>query len=265
MHMSRPPRPDPIFSEEVQTDVASAAVLLYPNRRDASAAMRCTLAGLGLAGLLRHEPRPDLDVFGIREVPPGIVLPPPMRALQTLLYHEQAGEAKFWTRHQLRIVLQTEFGVGYRRFIRAHVFPWLIEKGLIEEQETQVFSIIPASRFLPTAAGKLLQTKLRKLRAAAEQLPDLMATDPRAAAIRAVELGPGFLLANNLAPYYRSLASILFAEGESIDAVSLRKSSADQRTIWVDAVNPIRIADVRVVIERLDAALAASDFIDNGG
>jgi hypothetical protein len=255
-----------MFSEaEVQTDVASAAVLLYPNRRDASAAMRCTLAGLGLAGVLRHEPRPDQDVFAIRDVPPGIVLPPPMRALQSLLYHEQAGEAKFWTRQQLRLVLQAEFGVGYRHFIRSHVYPWLIERGLVEEQETQVFSIIPASRFQPTAAGKMLQSKLRKVRADAEQLPVLIERDPRAAAIRVVEQGPGFLLANNLAPYYRSLATVLFAEGENLDLLSLRKGSADQRAVWVDAVNPIRFADVRMLIERMDAALAACDFVDNGG
>jgi hypothetical protein len=263
--MPRPPGPETQFNEEIQIDAASAAVLLFPNRRDAFAALRCTLAGLGLAGVLRHEPRPDLDVFAIGEVPPGIVLPPPMRAIHSLLYHEQAGEAKFWTRQQLRLMLQAEFGVGYRRFIRSHVYPWLIERGLIEEQETQVFSIIPASRFQPTATGKLLQSKLRKLRGLAELLPEMIERDPRAAAIRVVEMGPAFLLANTLAPYYRSLATILFAEGENLDLISLRKSSADQRAVWVDAVNPIRFADVRMLIERLDAALAACDFVDNGG
>ena len=263
--MPRPPRPEVTFSEEVQIDVASAAVLLYPNRRDASAALRCTLAGLGFAGLLWHEPRPGNDVFGIREVPPGIILPPPMRALHALLHREHPNAEAFWTRRDLRLVLQAEFGVGYRRFIRLHIYPWLIEKGLVEEQETQVFSIIPASRFQPTTLGKALQSRLRKLRSIAEQLPDLIARDPQAAAMRTIELGPGFLLANNMAPFYRSLASIQFVEAEKLDATSLRKNSADQRAVWVDALNPARIADVRTLIERFDAALAACDFIDNGG
>src|SRR5688572_8146140 len=161
--MPRPPRPEFMFSEESQIDVASAVVLLQPNRRDAAGALRCALGGLGLVGVLRMQRGEGAGTgFGIRDVPPGMVLPPPLRAVHTAMQFVGSAD-KVWTRRELRLALQSEFGVGYRRFIRASVYPWLIEKGLVAEEETQVLSIIPATRFQPTALGKTAQAKLRSL------------------------------------------------------------------------------------------------------
>jgi hypothetical protein len=261
--MSRLPRPEFTFSEESQIDVASAVVLLQANRRDAAGAIRCALAGLGLVGVIRTQRGDAGSGFAIRDVPAGIVLPPPLRAVHTAM--QLVGSAdKVWTRRELRLSLQSEFGVGYRRFIRANVYPWLIEKGLLAEEETQVFSIIPATRFQPTAQGKTAQARLRSLRTSAEQLPSLLQRDARAAVTSLIELGPGFLLANNLRADYRALGQALSVHADALDIKALWKASTAQRSIWVDALNPPRIADHRNHVDRLDAALAAADFIDNG-
>jgi hypothetical protein len=264
--MPRPPRPEVVFTDVIQLDVASAAVLLYPNRHDCVTALRCGLGSLGLMGVLQHVPTENRrdGAIRLRDVPPGLILPPPLREIHKAL-HFHVREDAGWTRAQLRLLLQTEFGLGYRRFIKMHVNPWLIEKGLVTETEVQTFSIIPGVRHQPTQIGKALQSALRAVKQSAEELPALIERDRTAAAARMLALGPGVLLASNLSAMYPIMAEVVQREGAAVDVGEVRAATAAQRAVWPDTLNPVTIRDPRMLLDGFDAAFACADFIENDG
>jgi hypothetical protein len=110
--------------------------------------------------------------------------------------------AEMWSR------LQQAFGLGFGGYVREHIWPALIARGLASERETRVLGVFARRVRELTASGQSLQAQVQLELSPARELPRLMKKSPDYAADLILRLGPLALLLPETRPYARTLSEL---------------------------------------------------------
>lgn len=196
---------------------AEAHAMLDPERVDAVQAVKASVLGLTLRGVLRidSETRSGLLGAGTERwlrpgAPPARPLPPHERVLLELVAADGG-----CTMADLGRRAAKAFGGSYAGFLGRHLFPDLVARGLLKAETRRVLLLFRSSVHVPTAAGLAVQARLRELAARAAEIPPVLERDPARAAALAASLGPLVLLLPALLPHLGPLMGALQAAERS--------------------------------------------------
>ena len=192
---------------------AEALVLLDPRKGQSRAALKLTLTGLLMQGVLRLEESEEKGLFGrtkkvtrLRVSPDAPAVPPPAASVVEVV---RAAEAKGGKLDELALQARKAYGTDLSGFQKSHVVPALVARGLVEERRERMLGLIPVRRLYHTAAGEAEKSRLETLIAEARNIPDYLSRDLGRAAAVAAALGGALLLVDELRPFYGRISEAL--------------------------------------------------------
>lgn len=160
---------------------AEAALLIDPRSASGATCVQLALLDLVARGCVRIElggrwvGNHKLHLTGVGAEP----LPAHLVALLAAL--GRGREPRILTRNQVVQALQRHFGSAYGRYVRQCLAPILADRGLLVEERRRLIGLFAYTRYRRTEAGEESADSLRKLVAALESMPKLIASDPEQA------------------------------------------------------------------------------------
>jgi len=201
---------------------------------DARKALKLGFMGLVLQGVLRLEIEDRPGFIRTRHIPHlRVALNPPERLpavaaslVRVVRHSEPGGLMKDVLRHA-----QREYGKTLLGFMRDHLGPALVARGLAEPCRRRILGIFSVASFARIPAGDAEKIRIERLMRDAHSIPAYLDRDPAQAAALAAALGGAVLLVEELRPHYGALARALRDRdtGASIDG---GWNSGDPGNIW---------------------------------
>ena len=236
-------------------------------RADQSSAARCLQAALlALLGQGHIEFGEESGIFTERKLHlmegDGRPLAPHLAAMKAALDDYKPGIRSLKRSHVIH-ALQKRFGLGYGRFVRDHLAPSLIERGLIVADRRR-FSAVSLHALRATMRGPHSRALLRLMRAA-DELPVMIKADPD----RAIHLirSAGVLLV--MSPKARrqipKLRKLIETRGGDAPSLSFAYVSDKPEAEWETILEIGDIALSDEAIDLFDSLDSVGDFTSGDG
>ena len=200
---------------------AEAYVLLSLPRTAPAKAVKLGLLALIVQGLVRMETverrvmlRRMHDVHLYASPDPAPVLQPAAASLLGIV--RAAGPDGSMSR--VVALAKRAYGGALGGFVKDHVAPVLIERGLATYRPARILGLFPTTRLGRTATGEAERERLERAIRDAREIPRFLDRDPVQAAALAAALGGAILLIDELRPHYEALAAAVrrYAPGDDI-------------------------------------------------
>lgn len=200
---------------------AEALILLNPAKLHGREAIKATLLGLLVRGVLRLETQPGAGIFHrsrtslqiAANAPPD--LPPGEAALVGLVREAEAAGGPMM---QFVRRARARFGADLGRFDRDVVRPGLVRRGLLVETQRRVLFVFTRRRYRLTAAGEAERQRIAEAMQRLREIPQMLERDPAAAAVLAAGAGAAIFLVPELKKSYGRLSAALRAGDAAVDA-----------------------------------------------
>lgn len=229
---------------------AEAVLLIEPRTSAARVCLQAallTLLGHGHIAFDRPAGRFQSPTLRL-EAGDGRPLPPHVDAVKAALSDYKPGCTSLSRLHVVH-ALQKRFGLGYGRFVRDHVAPPLVARGLLASERRRFLGLFPYTRYERTASGSALAAPLLRVVKAADDLPSMIAADPDRALHLVRTAGVLLLLSPKARRQVPAIRQLLAERGGDSPALTFAYVSDEPEAEWEQILD---LGDIVLSDEGLD-------------
>lgn len=239
---------------------AEAALLIEPRTGSSPRCMQAALlALLGLGHIEFSEKNGPSEKRRLTVRRSDEALPLHLAAVRNALRDYRHGDGSL-SSTQVIHALQQRFGLGYGRFVKDHVAPALIERGLLSSERRKFLGLIPYVRFSRTVRGDALAAPLLRLMRAADDLAMLIAADPERALRLVRSAGILLIMSPKARRQLPALRKLIEQRGDDYPVLTFTYVSDEPEAEWEQILELGDIVLSEETLDLLDSIDAVGDF-----